>query len=129
MEEHVIEIELKKLLEDRSNSRCADCGSTLEKQRNKIYISIKNGVFVCKSCGEIHKEMEAVKLIAEIKVKDIGYLDTGGNRRFHEFMQTYDLNIPDIRAKYKSKAAEYYRSQVKKMIMIVESYCRTPFIH
>eukprot|EP00826_Nyctotherus_ovalis_P009333 TRINITY_DN12459_c0_g1_i3.p1 TRINITY_DN12459_c0_g1~~TRINITY_DN12459_c0_g1_i3.p1 ORF type:complete len:232 (+),score=41.52 TRINITY_DN12459_c0_g1_i3:72-767(+) len=120
---HVIEVELRRLLEDRSNARCADCGSGLlikEKRWGRIYVSIDNGVFICSSCAEIHNaldvELYLVKPIILTKLGEIPYLDTGGNRKFHEFMQTYNLNIPDIRSKYKSRAAEYYRLQLKAII-------------
>ena len=42
------------------------------------------------------------------------YLKAGGNKKFAEFMEAYELNSGSPIVKYKTKAAEYYRQQVSK---------------
>lgn len=40
-------------------------------------------------------------------------LALGGNKRFFNFMQPYNLNSQPSNIKYRSKAAEYYRARLK----------------
>ncbi len=36
----------------------------------------------------------------------------GGNKNLYEYFKTYDLNEESVQMRYKTKAAEFYRSQV-----------------
>ena len=48
-----------------------------------------------------------------ISDKQLKILDIGGNKKFKEFMEIYNLNSEPSKVKYRTKAAEYYRQQVK----------------
>lgn len=50
----------------------------------------------------------------------------GGNKRFFEFMQAYNLNCESPNAKYKSKAAEFYRAKLKAEAECEEFNARPP---
>lgn len=40
----------------------------------------------------------------------------GGNSKFHEYLDTYQLNQAEFETKYKSKAAVYYRQKLATLI-------------
>ena len=39
-------------------------------------------------------------------------MENGGNKALHEFFEKYSLNNEDIRTKYMSRAAQYYRKKI-----------------
>eukprot|EP00826_Nyctotherus_ovalis_P022459 TRINITY_DN1740_c0_g1_i8.p1 TRINITY_DN1740_c0_g1~~TRINITY_DN1740_c0_g1_i8.p1 ORF type:complete len:134 (-),score=24.45 TRINITY_DN1740_c0_g1_i8:406-807(-) len=115
------DVSFMKLMEDPCNQQCADCECSLLpciRQSNLLYISLNNGVFVCPSCSNFHKALgESASIIKAIRIghleeKEVKYFKMGGNKRFTEFMEKYDLNVLDIETKYKSRAANYYRAKV-----------------
>jgi hypothetical protein len=44
--------------------------------------------------------------------KHMALMELGGNHKFNEFLDQYDLNTEDIKVKYNTKAAQYYRKQL-----------------
>lgn len=60
-----------------------------------------------------------------ISDKQYKLLQYGGNKKFKEFMEKYDLNSQPSKIKYRTKAADYYRQQVTSidLFYIVKSYC------
>ena len=105
----------KEILSIEMNQECFDCG-----RPNPGYISINNGIFICKSCALIHYQFpEEISSIQPKKNfltdKEILFLYNGGNHRLFNFvtleypgLQNY---TPDIL--YKTKAMEYYRDRLK----------------
>lgn len=47
-----------------------------------------------------------------ISDKQYKFLQAGGNKRFREYMEKYELNSQPSKIKYRTKAAEYYRIMV-----------------
>jgi hypothetical protein len=46
--------------------------------------------------------------------KAIKMMSSGGNKNLYEFFKQYDLNEESVEIRYKTKAADYYRSKVSK---------------
>ena len=46
-------------------------------------------------------------------------MENGGNIKFKEFLERYDLNTEDIKVKYVTKSAQYYR---KRLAAITNTY-------
>ncbi len=113
---------LKTLLADSYNGRCCDCGTllalTLLGQEEPHWVSINNGVFLGDNCARIHRTLGILTSFIRSIPKDswtdrqLEYLRIGGNKRFADFMQSYDLNAVSPLIKYRTKAAEFYRQSV-----------------
>lgn len=94
------------------NHYCVDCGSYSVK-----YLSVNNGVFICESCVKEHKLLgkkysTLEKIGSEINVYDDMFALRGGNLRFGQLIDKYNLNKISIELKYKTKAVNYYRKLV-----------------
>ena len=111
---------LKEILSIEMNQECFDCG-----RPDPEYISINNGIFICKSCVLIHYEFS--EEISTIKPKldfltdeEILYLYKGGNNRLLNFVT---LEFPGLQnytpeILYKTRAMQYYRDRLKYYIGI-----------
>ena len=105
----------KEILSVEMNQECFDCG-----RPDPEYISINNGIFICKSCVLVHyqfpNEISTIKPKLDfLSDKEILFLYEGGNHRLFNFvtlefpgLQNY---TPDIL--YKTRAMEYYRERLK----------------
>jgi hypothetical protein len=92
-----------------SNSKCCDCGSV-----DASYASLLHAVFICKDCSDIHNEIGDLSKSVEDEWENIHLtrFNYGGNKRFLQFMQKYDLEDKTIQEKYSSNAAHFYRKKV-----------------
>ena len=87
---------------------------------NPQWISINNAVYVCYNCAGIHRgfgvQISFIRslFMDNITDKQKKIMSIGGNKRFREFMETYNLNTDPN--KYKTKAAEFYRGTLKALI-------------
>ena len=108
------------LINDKLNNICFDC----EKEKTD-YISIKYGIFICKSCAEYHslflKDKSCIlkKDLKSLSQKELKYLYYGGNRKLKDFMKKkYPLLLNLTRNQiYKTVGLEYY---LKKLRYLVE---------
>ena len=106
---------IKKILSEPSNKECFDCG-----QKNPEYISLNNGIFICKICALIHQqfpeEISSIKQnINSLTDKELLTLFKGGNKKLLNFV-TYEypgLQNYSTEILYKTKAMEYYRERLK----------------
>lgn len=104
---------LEVVLLDPANNKCADCQSEPIK-----YASVNNAIFLCENCAKEHLELgestSNIKLATEeiLSLKEISLFTIGGNEKFRNYMQNYNLNEFPIKLKYKTNAAEYYRFNV-----------------
>ncbi len=79
---------------------------------------MNNGVFVCFKCCDSHRVLGSARSLIRSTTMDswndqqLQYMQMGGNKKFSEFMEAYKLTSEPIAAKYKSKAADYYRKKV-----------------
>ena len=106
---------IKEILSEASNKECFDCG-----QQNPEYISLNNGIFICRICVLIHRQFpEEVSSIRQninsLTDKELLMLYKGGNLKLSNFV-TYEFPglqnyTPEIL--YKTKAMEYYRERLK----------------
>ena len=106
---------IKKILSELSNKECFDCG-----QKNPEYISLNNGIFICRICAIIHRQFpEEVSSIRQninsLTDKELLILYKGGNQKLSNFV-TYEFPglqnyTPEIL--YKTKAMDYYRERLK----------------
>ena len=102
---------------DEKNIFCIDCGI------DKIdYVSINNGIIICSDCYEKHKNFGyKISYLKSFSEKWDNYLlrfiQIGGNSKFFKFLYQYNLNELPIEKKYKTKAVEYYRQNLKSEVM------------
>ena len=86
------------------------------------WVSINNAVYVCYNCSGIHRgfgvQFSFIRSLSMDTISDNQrkLLSLGGNKRFAEFMEEYDLNSEPAKVKYKTKAAKFYRGMLKAMV-------------
>ena len=111
----------QKILSDKSNFYCFDCG----RQLNDLnYFDLKNAIFLCYNCALQHQKYP--KEISEVVTGNIRTLDQryimplyyGGNKNLIEFIRN---NYPLLEKKgrnniYTSKAIDYYRKLIQAKI-------------
>ena len=110
--------DIPEILTIEGNSNCCDCNAEKPK-----WASLNNGVFLCLKCAGVHRSLGIeVSTIRSLQIdswtdKQILYISKGGNARFKNNLLEYkiDLNSP-TELKYKSKAADYYRKNLKNEI-------------
>ena len=110
--------DIPEILTIEGNSNCCDCNAEKPK-----WASLNNGVFLCLKCAGVHRSLGIeVSTIRSLQIdswtdKQILYISKGGNTRFKNNLLEYkiDLNSP-TELKYKSKAADYYRKNLKNEI-------------
>ena len=114
---------IKKILSISANYECFDCGSL-----NIGFVSINNGIFICKDCAKIHYQFpDKISKIKENNLnlltdKEILYLYFGGNLNLFNFisfeypgLQNYDASIL-----YKTQAMDYYRTKLNYLVEMYE---------
>ena len=110
---------IKEIKDNELNKECFDCGSCYPE-----YISINNGVFICKECLIIHnkfpKQISTTlkNNLSSLNMKELQFMYLGGNQKLLEFinyefpqLQKYKLNIL-----YQTKAMQYYRNNLYYMV-------------
>ena len=110
---------ISEILKEEQNSHCMDCQSN-----NPEYISINNGIFICKNCFNRHKKYPKYisnpikNNITSLSIKEIQYLYFGGNKRLIDYMK---YEYPKLKKYspffiYKTYAMEYYRNWLKYLV-------------
>lgn len=51
--------------------------------------------------------------------KALKMMTSGGNKNLYEFFRQFDLNEESVENRYKTKAADYYRSKVQSRFYLV----------
>ena len=111
----------QKILSDRSNYICFDCG----RQINELnYFDLKNAIFLCYNCALQHQKYP--KEISEVVTGNIRNLEHsylmplyfGGNKSLIDFIRN---NYPLLEKKgrkniYTSRALDYYRKLIRAKI-------------
>ena len=100
------------------NSKCFDCGTQKPK-----WSSINNGIFLCLKCAGIHRNLGVnISLIRSLQIdswdeKQILFLKKGGNEKLKNFLNEYNITSNNsIDEKYKSKASDYYRKNLRNEV-------------
>ena len=105
---------IKEIKSNELNKECFDCGACYPE-----YISINNGIFICKDCLKIHNNFPKhisntlKNNLSSLNSKELEYMYIGGNQKLldfinHEYpqLQRYKINIlyfKDFTKKYISK--------------------------
>ena len=101
---------------DEINSVCFECGTN-----DPEYISINNGVFICKECVEDHfqfpREISTIMLndLCSLNINELKKLYLGGNKKLIEFI---NFDFPRLKQfppniLYKTRAVDYYRKRLQ----------------
>ena len=110
---------LEEINRDTLNKECFDCGLP-----NPDYISINNGIFLCKKCINYHFKFpdEISTLIKNnlniLGEKELKYLYFGGNRRLSNYISEKfaDLNKYQPELLYITDELKYYRYKLSSLV-------------
>ena len=110
---------IEEIQNEEMNKECFDCGS-----ENPEYISINNGIFLCKNCIYYHYKFpdhistllkNNLEMLGE---KELKYLYYGGNKKLSNYMYIKFPNLkqyqPDIL--YKSDELKFYRNKLSTIV-------------
>ena len=110
--------EISEIILENGNSKCFDCGSSKPK-----WSSVNNGIFLCLKCAGIHRNLgNNISVVKSLDMeewddKQVLFLKKGGNDNLKHFFNEY--NIQDafpIEIKFKTKASEYYRNNLRNIV-------------
>ena len=107
---------INQIQSDEINNVCFECGT-----EEPEYISINNGVFICKECVQDHFQFPHE--ISQIVINDLNGLNNnelkklflGGNKKLIEFI---NFDFPKLKQfppniLYKTRAVDYYRKRLQ----------------
>ena len=110
-----IKKQIEQLSIEEENKKCFDCGAQPAR-----FVSLNNGIYLCHSCSEEHKKIEAgLNIIKSITFEQwnknqLNIMKKGGNKKLKLFLEenNVDTNI-DKNILYNSKIMLYYRNKLK----------------
>ena len=100
---------------DADNQVCYDC-----QQPSPQWASVNNGTFICMNCAAMHRSMGVQTSFVRSQSMDtwsneqLKMMAMGGNKKLRDFFQSYDLNEESVEVRYTTRAAEYYRLQLRQ---------------
>lgn len=102
---------------DPKNKACADC-----KEEPTTVVSINQGVALCNKCATLHTVLgNGISFLHPMNFEWDTYLieffKKGGNSKFIEFCEKNGISELPVDQKYKTKAADYYRRNLKAVIL------------
>ena len=110
---------IKEIKNNKLNKECFDCRAS-----NPEYISLNNGIFICKDCLKIHntfpKQISNTlkNNLSSLNKEELQYIYLGGNQKLSEFvnyeypqLQKFKINIL-----YQTKAMQYYRNNLHFLV-------------
>ena len=110
---------INSIVSDEINNVCFECGTN-----DPEYISINNGVFICKECVQDHfqfpREISTIMLndLYSLNINELKKLYLGGNKKLIEFI---NFDFPRLKQfppniLYKTRAIDYYRKRLQFFI-------------
>ena len=110
-----IKKQLEQLSNEEENKKCFDCGAQPARM-----VSLNNGIYLCHSCSEEHKKIEAeTNIIKSITLEQwnknqLNIMKKGGNMKLRTFLEQNNINTNiDKNILYNSKIMLYYRNKLK----------------
>ena len=110
-----IKKQLEQLSNEEENRKCFDCGAQPARM-----VSLNNGIYLCHSCSEEHKKIEAeTNIIKSITLEQwnknqLNIMKKGGNMKLRIFLEQNNINTNiDKNILYNSKIMLYYRNKLK----------------
>jgi len=102
------------LTSQEANKTCIDCGAA-----HPQWASISYGTYFCLQCSGVHRSLGVhISFVRSITMdtwneKQKKMMQLGGNGAFRDFAKAQGIDRMQIREKYHTKAAEYYRDALK----------------
>ena len=110
---------IEEKLKDEMNNFCVECG-----EENPEYVSINNGIFICRDCVQIHLKFPTIisrvkkNNIKTLTLNEIQYLLCGGNRALLNFICNEYPKLAELPSNilYRTQAMFYYRQNLQYII-------------
>ena len=110
---------IEEKLKDEMNDFCVECG-----EENPEYVSINNGIFICRECVQIHLKFPTIisrvkkNNIKTLTLNEIQYLLCGGNRALLNFICNEYPKLAELPSNilYRTQAMFYYRQNLQYTI-------------
>ena len=106
-------IVFQQLFSDPDNTHCFDCNAL-----SPQWASVNNSILLCLNCAGVHRGMGVqTSFVRSINLDSwtetqLSLMTLGGNRKFREFLNNYQLNEEYPAARYQTRAADFYRRQL-----------------
>ena len=110
---------ISQIRNDKMNDICFDCG-----EKNPVFISINNGIFLCAQCATIHMSFQPGVSTVEnndlhaLSVNELSFIAKGGNTRLNDFILEEFPKLENYSQKllYKTRAMDYYRKRLNYLV-------------
>uniref|UniRef100_A0A7S3UIJ3 Arf-GAP domain-containing protein n=1 Tax=Oxyrrhis marina TaxID=2969 RepID=A0A7S3UIJ3_OXYMA len=109
------------LARDPANELCFDC-----RRANPDWTSCAFGIFICENCAGKHRELGThVTRVRSVRLDEwepaqLTVFQKGGNTALDRFFREFEVAHMDISEKYQTKAADYWRVQLKAQVNLTD---------